>query len=122
MVNQFISNQEIKNQEFNDKFEYVDNDVSDLLETIRQQQETLNEIKENEPQTIDQRETIEDMNITITELNDKIQEQEDKVNKLKTAIDAIIKQHAGAINKLSLAVYNIDESLFNQIFNKQEQG
>ena len=38
------------------------------------------------------------------------------------SINTIIKQHAGAINKLSLAVYNIDESLFNQIFNKQEQG
>ena len=78
-------------------------------------------IKENEPQTIDQSETIEDMNITITELNEKIQDQEDKINKFKTTIDAIIKQHANVINKLTLAVYNIDESIYEQIFNNQQQ-
>ena len=70
---------------------------------------------------LEDNETIEDMNITITKLNDKIQELEDKVNKIKSFINKIIKQHIGAINKLSLAVYSINEILLNQIFNKQEQ-
>ena len=121
MVNQFVSNQEIKNKEFSNKFEYVDNDVTNLMETQKQQQETLNEIKENEPQTIDQSETIEDMNITITELNEKIQEQEDTIKKLKASLNTIIKQHGNVLNKLSLAIYNIDESIYEQIFNKQQQ-
>ena len=70
---------------------------------------------------LEDNETIEDMNISINDLNDKIQEQEDTINKLKASLNTTIKQHADIINKLSLAVYNIDESIFNQIFNKQTQ-
>ena len=61
------------------------------------------------------------MNITINELNEKIQEQEDTIRELKTGYDKLFKQHADLINKLSLAIYNIDESIYNQIFNKQTQ-
>ena len=61
------------------------------------------------------------MSISINELNDKIQEQEDTINSLKAGYDKLFKQHADLINKLSLAVYNIDENIFNQIFNNQTQ-
>ena len=66
-------------------------------------------------------ETINELNITIDELTEKIQEQEDTINKLKIGYDKLFKQHADLINKLSLAVYNIDEGIYNQIFNKQTQ-
>ena len=120
MVNQFVSNQEVKNNEFNNKFEYIDNDITNLLETTRKQQETIDNLEDNKSNdNIEDNETINDLNITIDELNDKIQEQEDTINKLKASLNTTIKQHADLINKLSLAVYNIDESIYSQIFNKQ---
>ena len=61
------------------------------------------------------------MSITINELNEKIQEQEDTINQLKAGFDKLIKQHADLINKLMLSVYNINESIFEQVFNKQAQ-
>lgn len=61
------------------------------------------------------------MDITINELTEKIQEQEDTINELKTGYDKLFKQHADLIDKLSLAVYNIDEGIYNHIFNKQAQ-
>ena len=59
------------------------------------------------------------MNITLDELRDKIEEQENTINKFQASIDTITKQHTELIKKLSLAVYNIDESIFNQIFTNQ---
>ena len=124
MAAQFVRNQEAKNNEFNNKFEFIDNDITNLLETTRQQQEAINEIKEGqESDNVDNNnEQLEDMNIIINELNEKIQEQEDTINQLKASLNTTIKQHADLINKLSLAVYNIDESIYSQIFNKQAQA
>ena len=39
MVSRFVSNQEAKNNEFNNKFEYIDNDLNELLNTTKQLQE-----------------------------------------------------------------------------------
>ena len=124
MTAQFVSNQEVKNNEFNNKFEFIDNDITDLLETTKQQQEAINEIKEGQTSdnTDNNNEQLEDMNILISELNEKIQEQEDTINQLKASLNTTIKQHADLINKLSLAIYNIDESIYSQIFNKQTQA
>ena len=121
MISQFINTQKAKNNDSNNKFEFIDNDISELLETTRQQQETINEIKEEQASdNIDNNnEHLEDINIIINELNEKIQEQEDTINQLKAGYDKLFKQHADLINKLSLAVYNIDENIYNQIFNKQ---
>ena len=114
-----------KNNEFNNKFEFIDNDITNLLETTRQQQqEAINEIKESQASdnTDNNNGQLEDMNIIINELNKKIQEQEDTMNKLKAFLNTTIKQHAYLINKLSLAIYNIDESIWSKIFNKQTQA
>ena len=123
MTAQFVSNQEVKNNEFNNKFEYIDNDITNLLETTRKQQETVDDIeaRTQSNDNIEDNETITDMNISISELNEKIQEQEDTIRELKTGYDKLFKQHADLINKLSLAIYNIDESIYNQVFNKQAQ-
>ena len=86
-----------KNNEFNNKFEFIDNDITNLLETTRQQQEeAINEIKESQASdnTDNNNGQLEDMNIIINELNKKIQEQEDTMNKLKAFLNTIIKQHA----------------------------
>ena len=115
MVNKFVNTQEAKNNEF-------DNNTTELLKTTKQQHEAINEINARDNMdNLEDNETIEDMNISINDLNDKIQEQEDTINKLKASLNTTIKQHADLINKLSLAVYNIDESIFSQIFNKQAQ-
>lgn len=72
----------------------------------------------NGADTLEDSETITDMNITINEINDRIQEQEDTISSLKAGYDKLFNQHSDLINKLSLAFYNIDESIYNQIFNK----
>ena len=70
---------------------------------------------------LDDNEIISDMSISINELNDKIQEQEDTINSIKIGYDKQCKEHADLINKLSLAVYNIDENIYNQILNNLGQ-
>ena len=123
MVNKFVNTQEAKNNEFNNKFEFIDNNITELLKTTKQQHEAINEISARDNMdNLEDNETIEDMNISINDLNDKIQEQEDTINKLKASLNTTIKQHGDIINKLSLAVYNIDESIYSQIFNKQTQA
>ena len=122
MVSQFVRNQEAKNNDFNNKLEYIDNDISELLNTTKQQQEAIDNLEDNKStDSIEDNETINELNITIDELTEKIQEQEDTISSLKSGFDKLIKQHADLINKLSLAVYNIDEGIYNQIFNKQAQ-
>lgn len=121
MVSRFVSNQDAKNNDFNNKFECIDGDINELLDRTKQQQIAINEISAHNMDNIEDNETIHDMSISINELNEKIEEQEDTINKLKTGYEKLFKQHADLINKLSLAVYNIDENVFNQIFNNQEQ-
>ena len=122
MVSKFVNSQDAKNTEFNNKFEFIDNDISELLKTTKQQQEVINEISiHNNFDNLEDNETINDLNITIDELTEKIQEQEDTIKKLKEGCDKLIKQHADLINKLMLSVYNINESIFEQVFNKQAQ-
>ena len=41
---------------------------------------------------------------------------------LKEGCDKLIKQHYDLINNLMLSVYNINESIFEQVFNKHAQG
>ena len=44
MVTQFIRNQEAKNNDFNNKFDYIDKDINELLNAIKQQQEAIDSI------------------------------------------------------------------------------
>ena len=119
MVISFTTSLENKNNEIKSRFEVVDSDVRDLLYRTDEQQKVINELIDKKENNEAFHENIEDMEITIDELRDKIQEQDNTIKQLQTNVNSIIKQHAELINKLSLAVYNIDESIYNQIFKEQ---
>ena len=119
MVISFTTSLENKNNEIKSRFEVVDSDVRDLLYRTDEQQKVINELIDKKENNEAFHENIEDMEITIDELRDKIQEQDNTIKQLQTNVNSIIKQHAELINKLSLAVYNIDESIYNQLFKEQ---
>ena len=115
MVISFTTSLENKNNEIKSRFEDVDSDVRDLLYRTDEQQKVINELINKKEDNEAFHETINDMEITIDELRDKIQEQDNTIKQLQTNVNSIIKQHAELINKLLLVVYNIDESIYNQI-------
>ena len=121
MVKTLSTNQESKNNEFNSRIDDLDADISDLMDKFKNLDVSVNQLKYLDNDSLEDNETINEMNITIDELRDKVQEQENTIKTLQSNILTITKQHADLINKLSLAVYNIDESVHNQIFNKETE-
>ena len=121
MVKTLSTNQESKNNEFNSRIDDLDADISDLMDKFKNLDVSVNQLKYLDNDSLEDNETINEMNITIDELRDKVQEHENTIKTLQSNILTITKQHADLINKLSLAVYNIDESVHNQIFNKETE-
>ena len=121
MVKTLLTKQEAKNSEFNSRIDDLDTDISNLMDKSDKLDIAFNQMKYLDNDSLEDNETITDMNISIDELRDKIQEQENTIKTLQTNILNISKQHADLINKLSLAVYNIDESVHSQIFKQQAE-
>ena len=119
MASQFVNKQEDKNNEFRNRFEVMGAELKNVLNRTDENQKAIKEAFNELNEKKEYNETIEDMEITIDELRDKIQEHENTIKQLQTNVNSIIKQHSELINKLSLAVYNIDESIYTQIFKEQ---
>ena len=47
MVSQLVSNQKTKNNNLNNKVEYIGNNINELLNTTRQQQEAVDNLEDN---------------------------------------------------------------------------
>ena len=111
----------------------TNDDVENLLINVKELTNRINKHDEKieslgkEPQDIEETvksatsECLEEYNIIIDELNDKIAKQDGTIKRLQDCCNNVVKQHAEVINKLSLAVYNIDENVYSQIFKDEQQ-